>query len=111
MVATRSSTRSAWSSSDTGVLSVLGLARVDLPEVGEYAALDVRDVGEPRAERETRRLGRPGADLAVDEHPSVGGQLIERFAGPEGVEVDRDCPGNARDGTLLSASDVDEQGW
>src|SRR6476659_179735 len=110
IVETRSSTRSAWSSSGTGVLSVLGLARVDLPEVGEYAALDVRDVGEPRAERQTRRLGRPPADLAVDEHPSVGGKLVERFAGAEGVEVDRDGSRDARDGALLGAADVDEKG-
>src|SRR6478672_3473917 len=74
IVATRSSTRSAWSSSGTGVLSrsfgmayaggsVLGLGGVDLPQVGEYAALDVRDVGQPRAQRQPRRLCRPAADL------------------------------------------------
>src|SRR6476469_9845160 len=81
MVATRSSTRSAWSSSGTGVLSVLGLARVDLPEVGEYAALDVGDVGEPRAQGEPGGLGGARAHLAVDEHPSVRGQLVEGFTG------------------------------
>src|SRR3954451_10324833 len=109
MVATRSSTRSAWSSRGTGVLSVLGLARVDLPEVGEYAALDVRDVREPRAQRQSRRLGGASAHLAVDEHPSVRRQLAERLARAEEVEVDRDSAGDRRDGPLLVPAHVDEE--
>src|SRR6478672_2822336 len=109
IVETRSSTRSAWSSSGTGVLSVLGLARVDLPQVGEYAALDVRDVREPRAQREPGRLRRAGADLAVDEDPSVGGQLVEGLPRAEEVEVDGHCAGDRGDGALLVAAHVHEQ--
>src|SRR3954454_20279357 len=94
IVVTRSSTRSAWSSSGTGVLSVLGLARVDLPDVGEYAALDVRDIGESRAEGQSGGLRGPPAHLAVDEHPTAGGQLVERLTGPEVVQVDGDGAGD-----------------
>src|SRR6478609_2881305 len=115
MRATRSSTRAAWSSTDMRahssgggdgkpaegpVRSVLRLRRVDLTQVGEYAALDVRDVGEPRAQGKSRRLRRAGPHLAVDEHPSVRRQLVERLAGPEAVEMDRHRTRDARDRTL-----------
>ena len=48
-------------------------------------------------------------DLAVDENPSVRGQLVERHTRAEEIEVDRDGPRDAGDGPLLGAANVDEQ--